>query len=213
MMIHFSSRRLVPLLFSAFIATTATLAPLVQAAAPVAQIQAALAKPAVMCGRFDQTKQLTGIKKPLAANGRFCVVAGKGILWQTRQPFPSTLRITRDAIVQMQDGRVAMRLDAQQEPVVKMINNVLFSLLAGDLSQLDQLFELDGDIKNGNWQVALKARQPGLAKAIGDIRLAGGAYVNKVIMQEASGDHTEIVFSAIQSGAAAMSADEGAMLD
>ena len=183
------------------------------AAAPVAQIQAALTKPAVMCGRFDQTKQLTGIKKPLLSNGRFCVVAGKGILWQTLQPFPSTLRITRNAIVQMQNGRVAMRLDAQQEPVVKMINNVLFSLLAGDLSQLDKLFELDGAIRNGNWNVALKAREPGLAKAIGDIRLEGGAYVNKVVMQEASGDHTDIVFSAIQTGDKAMTAEEGAMFD
>jgi len=183
------------------------------AAAPIAQIQATLAKPAVMCGRFDQTKQLSGIKKPLLSNGRFCVATGKGILWQTLQPFPSTLRITREAIVQMQNGRVAMRLDAQQEPVVKMINNVLFALLAGDLSQLDKLFELDGTLKNGNWQVALKAREPGLAKAIGDIRLDGGAYVNKVTMQEASGDHTEIVFSDIKSGNGVMSAEEGAMFD
>ena len=96
------------------------------AAAPVAQIQAVLAKPDVMCGRFDQRKQLVGIKKPLASSGRFCVVAGKGVLWRTLLPFPATLRLTRDEIVQMQGDRVAMRLDAQQEPVVKMINSVLF---------------------------------------------------------------------------------------
>jgi len=195
------------------LAVTAAFCATADAAAPVAQIQAALAKPAIMCGRFDQTKQLTGIKKPLLSNGRFCVAAGKGVLWQTLQPFPNTLRITRNAIVQMQNGRVAMRLDAQQEPVVKMINNVLFSLLAGDLSQLDKLFELDGTIKNGNWHVALKAREPGLAKAIGDIQLDGGAYVNKVTMQEASGDHTDIVFSGIQTGDKAMTPEEGAMFD
>src|SRR5450830_893367 len=136
------------------------------AAAPVADIQATLSKPKLMCGRFDQTKQLSGIKKPLLSNGRFCVVAGKGVLWRTLQPFPNTLRLTRDEIVQMQGDRVAMRLDAKQEPVVKMINSVMFSLLSGDLSQLDNLFELDVIIKNGNWQVALKARQPALAKAI-----------------------------------------------
>jgi hypothetical protein len=37
------------------------------AAAPVAKIQAMLAKPSVLCGRFDQTKQLAGMKKPLAS--------------------------------------------------------------------------------------------------------------------------------------------------
>ncbi|MBV8624799.1 MAG: outer membrane lipoprotein carrier protein LolA [Herbaspirillum sp.] len=182
-------------------------------AAPVQQIQAALAKPAVMCGRFDQTKQLSGIKKPLQSHGRFCVLKDRGILWQTLQPFPNTLRITRESIVQMQDGRVAMKLDAQQEPVVKMINSVLFSLLAGDLSQLDSLFELDGTLRDGHWQVALKARQPALAKAIGDISLEGSAYVEKVLMKEAGGDRTEISFSAIKTGDAAITAQEGAMFD
>jgi hypothetical protein len=182
----------------------------VYAAAPVAQIQAVLARPDTMCGRFDQSKQLVGIKKPLASSGRFCVVAGKGVLWRTLQPFPATLRLTRDEIVQMQGERVAMRLDAQQEPVVKMINSVLFSLLSGDLSQLDKLFDMDGSIQGKQWKVALNARAPALAKAIGAIALEGSDYVKKVTIAEAGGDHTEIVFSDIHSGAQALSAEDGA---
>lgn len=180
------------------------------AAAPVAQIQAVLARPDVMCGRFDQSKQLVGIKKPLASSGRFCVVAGKGVLWRTLQPFPATLRLTRDEIVQMQGDRVAMRLDAKQEPVVKMINSVLFSLLSGDLSQLDQLFEMDGRIQGKQWKVTLKARAPALAKAIGALTLEGSDYVKKVTIDEAGGDHTDILFSDIHSGAQALSAEDGA---
>jgi hypothetical protein len=181
------------------------------AAAPVAQIQALLARPAVMCGRFDQTKQLAGMKKPLAAEGRFCVVAGKGVLWRTLTPFKSTLRLTRDEIVNYQGDRVAMRLDAKTEPTVRMINNVLFSLLAGDLAQLDTLFESDGAVEAGHWRVALKARNPALAKAIGAIRLDGGAYVDHMVMDEASGDRTSIVFSDIHAGAAAMTREEAAL--
>ncbi|NRR29544.1 outer membrane lipoprotein carrier protein LolA [Oxalobacteraceae bacterium] len=183
----------------------------VQAAAPVARIQAMLAKPKVMCGRFDQSKQLAGMKKPLAANGRFCVVAGKGVLWRTLQPFPSTLRLTRDEIVHFQGERVAMRLDAKTEPTVRMINSVLFSLLSGDLGQLESLFEVDGGVDANSWNVALKAREPALAKAIGAIKLDGGAYVKNITMSEASGDKTSIVFSAIVSGDAAMTAEEAAL--
>lgn len=182
-----------------------------QAAAPVAKIEAMLAKPQQLCGRFDQSKQLAGMKKPLASNGRFCVVAGKGVLWRTLQPFPNTLRLTRDEIVHFQGERVAMRLDAKTEPVVKMINSVLFSLLAGDLAQLDTLFEVDGSIEGGSWQVALKARQPALAKAIGSIRLDGGAFVKNISISEASGDRTSIVFSAIETGPAAITAQEAAL--
>jgi hypothetical protein len=38
-------------------------------AAPVAEIQAILAKPKVLCGRFDQTKLLAGLKNPLRSMG------------------------------------------------------------------------------------------------------------------------------------------------
>ncbi|MBP1204086.1 hypothetical protein JOD97_002100 [Duganella sp. 1411] len=182
-----------------------------QAAAPVAKIQAMLAKPAIMCGRFDQTKQLAGMKKPLASNGRFCVVAGKGVLWRTLQPFPNTLRLTRDEIVNYQGDRVAMRLDAKTEPTVRMINNVLFSLLSGDLGQLESLFEVDGSVDANSWNVALKARQAALDKAIGTIKLDGGAYVKNIVMSESGGDKTSIVFSAIQTGETALTKEEAAL--
>jgi hypothetical protein len=174
-------------------------------------IQAMLAKPDVLCGRFDQSKQLAGMKKALISNGRFCVVAGKGVMWRTLQPFPNTLRLSRDDIVQFQGERVAMRLDARQEPTVRMINSVLFSLLAGDLSQLDTLFAVDAKAEAKHWKVALKARQPALAKAIGAISLAGANYVKEIQIDEASGDHTVIVFSDIKTGESAIRPDEAAL--
>ena len=174
----------------------------------VGKIQSMLAKPSVLCGRFDQTKQLSGMKKPLASNGRFCVVAGKGVLWRILQPFPSTLRLTRDEIINYQGDRVAMRLDAKQEPTVRMINSVLFALLAGDLGQLDTLFEVTGSSEANSWHVSLKSRQAALAKAIGAISLDGGTYVKNIHMQEAGGDHTDIVFSEIKTGEAAMLPEE-----
>ncbi|RJF97213.1 outer membrane lipoprotein carrier protein LolA [Noviherbaspirillum saxi] len=180
------------------------------AAIPVAKIQAVLAKPKMLCGRFDQTKHLAGMKKPLLSNGRFCVAAGKGVLWRTLQPFPNTLRLTRDEIVHMQGDRVAMRLDAKQEPVVRMINNVLFSLLAGDLGQLETLFEGDGSVEGNQWNVALKARDPGLAKVISAVSLDGGPYVKNIVLHEANGDRTSIAFSAMQTGDAAMLPEEAA---
>jgi len=183
-----------------------------QAAAPVAQIQAMLAKPDQLCGRFDQIKRLAGMNKPLASHGRFCVVAGKGVLWRTLAPFPNTLRLTRDEIVHLQGERVAMRLDASQEPTVRMINGVLFSLLGGDLGQLDKLFEVNGSVQGNGWKVALKARNSALGRAIGAISLEGGAYVRAIQMVEDSGDRTEITFSEIKTGPGAILPEEAAQL-
>lgn len=182
------------------------------AAAPIAKIQAMLAKPEQLCGRFEQTKQLAGMKKPLVSSGRFCVVAGKGVLWRTLKPFANTLHLKRDEIVHMQGERVAMRLDASKEPTVRMINGVLFSLLGGDLAQLDTLFEVDGSVSGNSWRVALKARSPALARAIGAISLDGGAYVRSIQMNEASGDRTSIEFSELKTGPGAVLPEEAALL-
>lgn len=180
-------------------------------APPVAKIQAMLAKPKILCGRFDQSKQLAGMKKPLLSNGRFCISAGKGVLWRTLQPFPNTLRLTRDEIIQTQGERVTVRLDARQEPAVRIINNVLFALLAGDLSQLDTLFDGEGNVQDNQWNVNLKARDPGLAKVIAAVSLEGGAYVKNVVLHEANGDRTSISFSAMQTGDSAVTAEEAAL--
>jgi hypothetical protein len=180
-------------------------------ARPVDKIPSILAKPQVLCGRFEQSKQLVGLKKPVNSNGRFCVVAEKGVLWRSLQPFASTLRLTRDEIVQMHGDRVALRLSAQREPAVQMINRILFALLAGNLAQLEKDFDIEGEADEKNWRVTLKAREPGLAKAIGGIALEGGVHVKNVTLREANGDITKIVFSAIQTGEGAMSADEAAL--
>ena len=180
-------------------------------AAPVAEIQAILAKPKVLCGRFDQTKQLAGLKNPLRSSGRFCVVADKGVLWRSLQPFANTLRLTREEIVQWHGERLAMRLNAKQEPTVRLINTLLFSMLAGDLGQLEKYFDVEGVAADGAWSVKLKARDSAVAKVIGTIALDGGVYVKNIAIDEAKGDRTRIVFSAIQTGEQAMTSEEVAL--
>ena len=181
------------------------------AAAPPADIQALLAKPKILCGRFDQTKQLAGLKNPLRSNGRFCVVADKGVLWRSLQPFPQTLRLTREEIVQWQGERQTMRLDAKHEPTVRRINNLLFAVLAGDLGQLAKHFDVDGAVHDGAWSVKLKARDAGVAKVIAAIALDGAAYVKNIAIDDANGDRTRIAFSALQTGEQAMTSEEAAL--
>jgi hypothetical protein len=177
-------------------------------AAQVEKIPALLAKPKVLCGNFEQTKQLAGLKKPLISSGRFCLVVEKGVLWRTLHPFPNTVRVTREEITQSQGERVTTRLSAKQEPAIGVINSVLFSLLAGDFGQLQKLFDVDGKVIKDSWTVVLKARDPSLARMLGQISLAGGAFVTSIVMDETGGDRTRIVFSAIETGDHAMSKHE-----
>jgi hypothetical protein len=178
---------------------------------PVATIQSMLAKPKTLCGQFNQSKQLTGLKKPVVSTGRFCVVANKGVLWRTVRPFPSTLRLTREEIAHLQGDRVVSRLEATQEPTLRMINSVLFALLAGDLDSIKTFFEVDGKVLDNQWSVTLRAREPALAKILSSVALDGGAHITGITINEMSGDRTSIVFSKIETGAGAMSVDEAAL--
>jgi len=180
-------------------------------AAPTAKIQSMLARPKILCGRFDQQKQLVGLKKPVSSNGRFCVVADKGVLWRTLQPFPNTLKITREEIVQLSGARVALRMDARQEPAVRMINSVLFALLGGDLEPLEKIFQIDGAVQENSWSVTLTPRDAGFGQVISAIALDGGVYVRSIVISQAGGDRTAIEFSAIQTGDGAIRPDEAAL--
>jgi hypothetical protein len=87
----------------------------------------------------------------------------------------------------------------------------LFALFAGDLAPLEKLFLIEGDVRETRWSVTLKPREAGLGKALGRIALEGGRFVTGITITEAGGDVTRIVFSAIQTGEGAMTADEAAL--
>ena len=174
-------------------------------------IQSQLAVDTVIRGDFTQTRQLTGIKKPLVANGTFVVEKTRGVLWRTLKPFAQTMRVTQGEILQKDGERVLMVLSADQEPAVNAISRVLFSLFAGDLSALAEFFDYTGQSSNG-WQLSFTPRNDGLRAVIGSLSLEGDNVVRQVTLTSAAGDITRIVFSNVAT-AGALTADERAQFE
>jgi hypothetical protein len=176
--------------------------------ATLRQIQALLAKPSVMCGRFEQAKTLVGLRHPVRSSGRFCVVLDKGVLWTTALPFPATLRLTKDEIVEYHGDEVTKRLSAREEPTVGVINDLLGSLLQGDLNRLTASFAISGAVDQQEWKAKLVPKDRGMKHVIAGIELTGSAFVRQITIHEASGDVTDIMFSAIVTGPAALRPEE-----
>jgi hypothetical protein len=177
------------------------------------RIQAMLATPAVMCGRFEQAKTLVGLRRPVKSSGRFCVVVEKGVLWTTLAPFPSTLRLSKDELIESRGGQVTKRLSAHQEPAVGIINDLLFSLLQGDLRRLTSGFAVSSTVEPHAWQAKLVPNEGGMKHIIAGIDLDGGEFVRAITIHEASGDRTDIVFSAVATGASALLPEESRQLE
>lgn len=180
--------------------------------ANLGKIQAILEKPSVMCGRFEQSKTLVGLRRPVKSSGRFCVALDKGVLWTTLLPFPSSLLLTKDEIVESRDGRVTKRMSALQEPVVGIINDLLFSLLRGDLARLTGGFAIRSTVEPRRWSAKLVPNEGGMKRIIAGIDLDGADVVREIAIHESSGDLTDIVFSGVATGPSALLPEESRQL-
>ena len=163
-----------------------------------------LSRPDALCGSFEQSKTLVGLRRPVPSSGRFCVVADRGVLWRTLLPFPASIRLTRDEIVEFTGETVSKRLSAQQEPSVRTINDLLFSVLAGELSHLATAFDVACTIGATEWRATLLPRDEGMKRVIARIEMQGGAFVTHIVIGEAGGDRTDIAFSAFVTGKGAL---------
>lgn len=181
-----------------------------QAVPPLVQeIRQRMADEPVLRGAFEQRKSIRGFRNPLLSRGEFVVARQRGVLWRTREPFPSTLVVTRERVLSRNaDGTVARRLQASEEPAVRAISETLFALMAADLVTLAQRFQIDGELgPGGSWRLVLLPRDPALARWLQRVELEGDRYLRGVRLNELTGDQTHIRLSG-HAGAAALSAQE-----
>ena len=177
----------------------------------LAEIDVRLAHGEVLRGEFTHEKRVAGFDHPLTSRGEFLVWRGHGVLWQTRQPFASTLAITATRL-SADSGDSAYQLDAANEPGVREVNALLFAVFAGDLDVLRQRFKLDGALRGAEgWELLMTPSETGLANVISGVRLEGDRHVHRVVLQESNGDSSDIRFENL-TGSPAPSAAEAASL-
>lgn len=168
------------------------------AADPLDAVRSRLADVALLRGDFVQVKRLAGFRNPLQSSGQFVLVRGRGVLWQTKQPFVSTLVVTPERLESLDaQGQRLSRLDARDEPALRSINQLLLATLAADLTPLRALFEIEAELIGPlGWRLALRPGDALLARQLARITLTGERHVHEVRLEERNGDRTEIAFSA-----------------
>jgi outer membrane lipoprotein-sorting protein len=161
----------------------------------VTQVKAKLQDASVLQGTFEQSKQVKGFKRPLKSSGTYVVKKGEGVQWNTLKPFPSELTVRAGDITSKQGDKEVFKLDAKSEPTVRVITQLLFSLLAGDLAALGTWFEASGTVGEREWRIELTPKTDGLKKVFMKIALSGDASVRSVHLMELNGDATLITLT------------------
>lgn len=185
------------------------------AEALAARLRQRLSDAPVQRGQFEQRKTVAGFKHPLVSRGDYLFARERGVVWRTREPFASTLVLTRDRLVsRTDDGRGGTpAADTQQSPALRVVNSLMFALLAADLAALGERFRMEGEVPaQGPWRVVLSPRDAALGAWIQHIELQGDRQVQAVQWREPSGDETHLKLSG-QSTAAQLDRDEAARFE
>ncbi|HKY91723.1 MAG TPA: outer membrane lipoprotein carrier protein LolA [Nevskiaceae bacterium] len=152
-----------------------------------------LAAQPVLAGTFAQRKFLRELPTPLRSDGDFVFSKELGVVWHTVRPFDSELVLTREGMTQRAQGAQTARVDAAQQPAVRVSVELFFALFALDVDRLAADFELFATKAGEGWQLGLRPR-PGaaLAAAFSSVVIDGAQRMTRVELVEANGDRSEI---------------------
>lgn len=172
----------------------------VQAADSLTAIREMLAKEALICAEFTQSKQMRALTRPLVSTGRLIFVARKGVLWQVRHPFATRILIKQDALIKWNDDGAAERISFGQAPIFRALSQVFLAVFDGDIEPLRESFKIDSDVTGSLWRLTLVPLDSRFAAIIATIRVSGGRYVEELLIQEGRGDRTLIRFAGAGTG-------------
>ena len=144
-------------------------------------------------GDFIQIKTINANGRQLKSSGKF-IISTIGIMWKTEKPFPSSLILTKDSMIQIAANGNKSVMDGKDNQIFANISDTLTSVFSGNSNQLKKNFEctFSGEEKGG-WTLELKPKDSTIASVMESLVLSGalekdGAVLAKLEMAETSGN-------------------------
>ena len=165
----------------------------------LAEVAAQLAAPTVLRGRFEQTREVRMLSKPLHSSGHF-LLSDLGLYWQQERPVASVMIADSERLLQSVGDGPLQSIDVARNPVVLTFSESFLSIFEGDEARLREHFEVSfqpGE-EPGRWQISLQPVDYPLAEAIESISIDGREYIETLTVTSRSSEITTISFSDLQ---------------
>ncbi|MDR2054109.1 MAG: outer membrane lipoprotein carrier protein LolA [Treponema sp.] len=114
-----------------------------------------LAKNPVIKGGFEQTRTIGRLNRSMVSKGDFIIAAELGIVWDTLTPFPSTMTVGRDYILQSTPSGARTKLDARGNETFLRFADIISAIFTGNSRQLLENFAVYFAESGGSWTIAL----------------------------------------------------------
>ena len=143
-------------------------------------------------GDFIQTKTLQTNGRKLKSTGKY-IICPQGILWRTEKPVPSSLILTKDAMVQISANGNKSVMSGKDNQIFSNISETLSSVFSGNAAGLKKNFKCDFKVKeNGDWTLTLTPKDSTIASVMNTLELSGTTKpqtaMTSLLMSEASGN-------------------------
>jgi hypothetical protein len=159
------------------------------------EICKALGEPPVIKGVFEQTKTLNRLNRSLVSRGNFIIARGFGMLWETLSPFPSTLAVGRDFLIQSIPGGAKTKLDAAGNETFLRLSEIISAVFSGDSQRLLDNFDNYFTETEGRWILGLVPRERAVRSFAARIVMSGDSVIRGMTLYEQNGDRIEYTLS------------------
>jgi hypothetical protein len=149
---------------------------------------AELAEKPIVKGNFVQEKYLNRFSRSLISSGNFIITARQGMVWETLLPFPSTMILGNDFIVQSRPDGQRSVLSAQGNETFIQMADVISTVFSGQSQGLLKNFEVYFLGSVSNWNLGLLPRDSIVASFAMRITISGDSAIRFIRIFEQNGD-------------------------
>jgi hypothetical protein len=155
-----------------------------------------LAKHPVVKGNFEQTKTISRLNRSLVSRGSFIIAADLGMVWETLSPFPSTMAVGRDFIIQSVPSGSRTKIEARGNETFLRFSDTISAVFSGNSRKLLDNFEIFFTRSGSSWILGLIPLEKSIRSFADRIVLGGDSVIRSVSLHEKNGDAVRYVLSA-----------------
>ena len=143
--------------------------------------------------RMERT--LAGSTKPLVSTGFVHTVAGEGIVWEVRWPFPSKVTMSTNSMTFVDDEGTRTR-PLSEMPHYEDIRREANRFLAGNPEAFDGAFRVDTLFTDdGRWKLIFVPEARAVKRIASSFELVGDRMLERALLRSPDGSVTTIVFT------------------
>ena len=147
-----------------------------------------LAEHPIIKGNFEQEKRLNRLDRSLKSSGNFIIASEFGMVWETLQPFPSTMVLGNNYMMQFRPGGQKTVLSDDGNETFIRLAEILSAVFSGRSQTLINNFTIYYNGGSAGWELGLVPLDSAVASFALNIIMKGDSAIRSIVINEQNGD-------------------------